>query len=55
MRGVPWLLLASGMCVWSALLSCREPGMFWGCAAAAWGVVAGMSLADTIRDIRREE
>ena len=55
MRGVPWLLLASGMCVWSALLSCREAGTLWGWCAAAWGVVAGMALADTIRNIRREE
>ena len=55
MRGVPWLLFSAWMCVWSALLSCRESGALWGWCAAAWGVVAGMLLADAIRVIRREE
>lgn len=49
------LLFAAGMCVWSALLSCRESGALWGWCAAAWGVVAGMSLADAVRRVAGEE
>ena len=54
MRGMPWLLLSSGMCVWSALLASWDAKALWAWCAAVWGVAAGMSLSDVLRRVTED-